>query len=376
MGVLRALAVGIFACTACTGVDRDLLGPVASPCALGAPGAANDITPPVTSSSSGPGVRDLVIDPFDRSVLYVTTTQQGVWRTADCGATWTHANIGINAPAIENAIPFGFALDPYVPDTLYISPRFGGQSIWTSDNAGVHWTKILSREVAMPIWNGDANIARVATLPDAPRHIVATSVGGWTGHGDDSGVIEGRGDETGGWVWTAHPPAPGMGNQQEIAVLDARTWFLVTGLNGGSGWITRDAGASFQRIDDQGVIGDGFQLYRSPDGTLYRPAIGGLLRSTDEGASWTDVLAGLGLGGARSVIGDGTRLWASSSIPDGDSVVRLLSAPEQPGDRAWARSGDPSTYSIMRFVRDELRDVMYTVSGDGTVRRTRASFEP
>ena len=362
----RALVAGLIACTACTSVDDDLLGPIASPCALGAPGVADDITPPVAS------VRDVVIDPIDRSVLYASTTQQGVWRTADCGASWTHTNTGINGPMIEKSIPLGIALDPFVPDTLYIGARFGGQSLWTSDSAGVHWTKILPEDVAMPLWGGDADIARIVTLPDAPNHLIATSVGGWTGFGDDSGVIEGRLDgDT--WQWIAHPPMAGMGNQQELAALDAQTWIVVSGTatTDGGGWITHDAGTTFERLDDFETIGDGFQLYRAVDGTLYRPANTGLLRSTDGAATWTDVFAGLGLGGTRSVIGDGTTLTASSSIPDGDAVVRVFSTAEQPGDRDWMPVGDPTTHSITRFVRDELRGVLYALTGDGSVHRTK-----
>lgn len=372
MFVFRALVVGLIACTACTAVDVDLLGPTAGPCALGESGGSGDITPPeVTSIDGNAGVRGLELDPFDRSVLYASTYQQGVWRTADCGASWTHANTGINAPMIENSAPLGFALDRFVPDTLYIGARFGGQSLWTSDNAGVHWTKILPREIAMPLWNGDADIARIATLPDEPNHLIATSVSAWTGFGGDSGVIEGRLDgDT--WRWTAHPPVAGMGVQQELAVLDDRTWLVVSafGTDGGA-WITRDAGGSFERIDDYAAAGDGFQLYRAADGALYRPANAGLLRSTDGGATWTDVFAGLGLGGTRSVIGDGTTLYASSNIPDGDAVIRLFTAPEQPGDRDWMRAGAPTTHSITGFVRDELRGVLYTLTGDGTVRRLK-----
>ena len=345
---------------------------MASPCAFGAPGVADDITPfAVTSIDGNPGIRGLELDPFDRSVLYVSTYQQGVWRTADCGASWTHTNTGINAPMIENSTPLGFALDPFVPDTLYIGARYGGQSLWTSENAGVHWTLILPDDIATPIWGGTADIARIATLPDAPHHLIATSIDAWTGFGGDSGVIEGRLDgET--WQWTAHPPAPGMGVQQELAVLDARTWLIVSDvfIGGPTAWITHDAGATFDALDDYVAVGDGFGLYRAADGTLYRPANTGLLRSTDAGATWIDVFAGLGLGGTRSLIGDGTTLTASSSIPDGDAVVRLFSAPEQPGERDWAPAGDPTTHSILRFARDELRGVLYTLTGAGSVGRT------
>jgi hypothetical protein len=366
------IIVGLLACAACEPVDEDLLGPTASPCALGESGTSSEVRPPEVMNIDGfGGVRDVVIDPFDRSVLYASTYQQGVWRTADCGDTWTHTNTGINAPMIENAIPFGFAIDRFVPDTLYIAPRFGGQSFWMSDTAGVHWTDIMPRDVAMPLWNGIADIARIATLPDAPHHVIATSVVGWTGFDGDAGVIEGRLDgDT--WQWTAHPPVAGMGSQQGLVALDARTWLVISGyITDRAVWITRDAGTTFERLDDDVAIDDSVQLYRGADGTLYRPASFGLLRSTDGGATWIDVFAGLGLGGTRAVIGDGTTLYASSSVPDGDSTVRLFSAPELPGDRGWMRAADPTTHSIVRFVRDELRGVRYALDGAGSLRRTK-----
>jgi hypothetical protein len=35
------------------------------------------------------------------------------------------------------------------------------------------------------------------------------------------------------------------------------------------------------------------------------------------------------------------------------------------------RVGDPTTHSIIRFVRDELRGVLYTLTGDGSVGRMK-----
>lgn len=368
---MRCLLLVAAGASACAAVDVDLLGQTASPCDLGAEvGVWQSITPPEVAYGGGIGVSTIAMDPYDSSVLYAGTHGQGVWRTGDCGATWTRTNTGINGPVLQSGVVWKLVLDPVAPDTVYANPRFTGNSLWWSTNAGVHWAKILPADVAMPLWNGEADIGRVATLPDEPYHLIAASVPAWAGYGGDSGVIEGRRDADGTWRWTAHPPVPGMRTQQELAVLDARTWLVVASASPGGAWLTRDAGATFAQVDDDASTGDGFQLYRAANGAWYRPATVGLLRSTDDGATWTDVFAGLGLGGTRSVIGDGTRIYASSSIPDGDAVVRLFSAPEDPGDRAWVRVGDPSTHSVTRFVRDELRDVLYTLTGDGAVRRT------
>src|SRR5262249_8610868 len=182
--------------------------------------------------------------------------------------------------------------------------------------------------------------------------------------------------------WTVHPPAPGMGGQQWLAILDARTWLIASPYvpSGEGTWITRDAGASFQRVDDHEASTGGWQIYRSTDGTLYRPAQGGLLprpakggllRSGDGGESWVDVFVGLGLGGSQAVFGDGTTLYVSSSVPDGSEIQRLFTAPEHPGDRDWSATPMRSTTSIQRFAFDRLRHVLYAFNGYSGIQRMR-----
>ncbi len=368
--IVRSVVVLLVTC-ACSDVEVDLLGQIASPCELGAKDTWIDVTPPVQAIPPDPAVRGLVMDPHDASVLYATTHAQGVWRSRDCGASWEHMNTGINGPILEDATPIGFEIDQFVPDTLYIAPRFGGNSIWWSTTAGVHWDNIVPDEVAMQIIDGDrADIAKIAVNPRAPHHILASSMVPWRDAGPDSGILEGRltGDV---WQWTLHPPAPGMGTAQYITFLDERTWLLVSPYipTGEGTWITRDAGATFTKVDDAEAA-SGWQLHRSADGTLYRPYQQGLLRSTD-GVTWVDVFAGLGLGGAQAIIGDGTTLWVSSSVPDGDVAPRLFSAPEVPGDRGWTVVGEPSPHSVQLFVRDSIRDVIYAFNAFDGIRRMR-----
>lgn len=360
------------ALSACTAVDDDLLGPHAGPCDLGEAGAWIDVTPPVVAVGADPGVRVIAMDPFDPSVIYAATHGQGIWRSADCGASWTHTNTGINGPVIENALTIGMALDPFVPDTIYLTPRFGGGSVWASYNAGVHWENLIPPGVAMPLYDSDvADLSHVYALRDQPHHLLVSSMVSWVGETENAGLIEGlRVGDT--WQWTAHRPPPGMGVQQSIDVLDDGTWMLVSSYVplGEGTWISRDAGATFTKLDDRESSG-WWQLHRSPDGTLYRPAYDGLLRSTDGGATWTDVFVGLGFGGSQAVTSDGSNLLVSSAVPDGDTGVRLYTAPEVPGDRAWTTTGPESTHSVQRFLRDPLRPVLYAFNGYTGIQRVR-----
>lgn len=369
---MRSAAVLLVVLGACNAVDVDLLGQTASPCDLGEAGAWVDVTPPeLVAQPPDPGVRGVVLDPFDASVLYASTHGKGVWRSRDCGARWEHMNTGINGPVIETAESMDIAIDPRVSDTLYLAPRFGGNSIWWSTTAGVHWDNIIPADVAMQVIDSDrADIARLAMFPDEPHHLIASSMVPWRDAGSDSGLLEGTLVD-GEWQWTVHRPTAGMGTAQYLAILDARTWLLTSPFipTGEGTWITRDAGATFVRLDDAEAA-SGWQLYRADDGTLYRPHQEGLLRSAD-GETWIDVFAGLGLGGTQAIIGDGTTLLASSSVPDGDTITRLFRAPEAPGDRGWGTTGDPSPHSVQRFLRDTLRDVLYAVNPFSGIQRMR-----
>lgn len=360
------------ALSACTAVDDDLLGPHASPCDLGEPGAWIDITPPVVPMGVDPGVRAIAMDPFDPSVIYAATHGQGIWRSADCGASWVHTNTGINGPVIENALTIDLALDPFVPDTVYVTPRFGGGSVWVSYNAGVHWENLIPADVAMPLYASDlADLSHVYTLRDQPHHLLVSSMVAWVGETENAGLLEGLkvGDA---WHWTVHPPAPAMGVQQSMDVLDDGTWMITSSyVPAGEGtWISRDHGATFTKLDDRESAGRA-ALHRSPDGTLYRPAYDGLLRSTDGGATWTDVFVGLGFGGSQAVTSDGANLLVSSAVPDGPETLRLYTAPERPGDRGWSMTGAPSDHSVQRFLRDPTRGVLYAFNGFTGIQRIR-----
>ena len=364
--MLRRLLLVALGTSACSSVDVDLLGQRASPCDLGDEvGTWQAITPPEIQYGADPGVTSIVMDPYDASVLYAGTNHQGVWRTADCGATWTRTNTGINGPILEGGSVWKLALDRVAPDTLYTDPRYTGNGLWWSTNAGVHWEMILPNEVgAMVTEAGYADVAWISVDPGAPHHVIATSIQPWIGTDGASGVYEGRYDEGAQtWRWTIHPPAPGMGTSQVITMLDARTWILSSPWvpSGEGTWRTIDAGASFQKVDDAEGSVPGTQLYESPTGTLFLTSQSGLLRSTDRGASWTDVFVGLSIGGTQAVTGDGDQLLVSTNVPDTSPRNRLYAAPENPGDRAFAPFRDlQTTFNADGFVRDTLRDVIYT----------------
>jgi len=350
---------------ACNDVDRDLLVAEPSPCTFtGAIGEWVDITPPeLLFGGTDPTVRDLAMDPYDPSILYAGSHAQGLWKTSDCGASWVHVNTGINRVAIDNAVLISVAPDATTPDTVYASPWFSANNIWWSTNGGVHWEEILPESESRAITGSVADVWQIAVDPFAPHHLIASTSTAWLGANGDAGILEGR-YLAGVWQWTAHPPAPGMGTQQRIGFVDASTWLVTSPSDpsGEGGWRSTNGGETFERIGTS-ESAQTWQWYRSRDGTLYQTGRNGLYRSADNGATWIDVFAGLDLPGTQAIIGDGERLYASLTLPNPDVRVRMVTAPEVPGDREWGPIGDASSFSFDKLLRDPQRNMMYAFNG-------------
>jgi photosystem II stability/assembly factor-like uncharacterized protein len=75
----------------------------------------------------------LAIDPSDTDTLYVGTNWNGVYRTADAGATWASAGLG-------GLVVHSLAIDPVTPTTLYAGTNSG--QIYKSTNSAGTWTVV------------------------------------------------------------------------------------------------------------------------------------------------------------------------------------------------------------------------------------------
>ena len=90
-----------------------------------------------------PGVRDLIFDPNDATVVYAQGRNKGVYKSIDAGVTWTR---------LENGLPFGtaaaygrIAMAPSNSHILYalLGPAGGGSlQLYRSDDAGDSWTDV------------------------------------------------------------------------------------------------------------------------------------------------------------------------------------------------------------------------------------------
>jgi len=92
---------------------------------------------------------------------------------------------------------------------------------------------------------------------------------------------------------------------------DSKIWFWMTG---GGIWRTDNAGQAWTKVYG-GSASDGF--YAAKDGSLYVGSDPKLLRSTDNGITWTAISTA---SSSTSITGDGTTVFSSRSVCTGSSA--------------------------------------------------------
>lgn len=183
-----------------------------------------------TTGSPGGDVSDLVIDPFDPQVLFLTRNYSGVYRSTNGGTSWSPLT-GTGLPA-SGARRIDLAIHPTVPGTVYALYTNGSGNLintWKSIDSGASWTPLASlpsplcaqqcfydllAEVAPDgaLWEGGYGLFRTATdgavasdwawqgVNHPDQHALAFGPGGaiWVGH--DGGVQR---STDGGASWTS-----------------------------------------------------------------------------------------------------------------------------------------------------------------------------
>lgn len=243
-----------------------------------------------------------MVDPQNSGTVYVTTALSGIFKSIDCGATWTKTNTGRNGDQIDMGQVWSAAIDPVNPQILYVLTGYGPSGLWKSTNGGVDWDNVLPTNLGMPGFVG-----RVAMDPTNHLHLLLSFHNNCTG--GRAPVCFGE-TKDGGMTWNVldFPTslASAWGEGMYLLPIDAAHWILEF-------WdifYTSDAGSTWTLVTPGGkgaagsIQGD---YFRTPDGTFYLPAQFGVISSPD-GQNWT--MSGSGASGVDVLIGDGIRLFA------------------------------------------------------------------
>jgi hypothetical protein len=310
---------------------------------LGPVGTWEKITPPDVAAglatmmpNDASGTFAFAADPVNAGTIYVGTVYQKMWKSTDCGSTWTPLGTGNHASSWDHAMNWTFAVDPLDPQVVYTNSGYGtmGSGLFKSVNAGVDWD-ILWPPPAQPdlAAHFQYNFANVVTLDPSDHNAqmcIAESL--------DAGAS-----------WKLIPGDPswaGMEGQLLYFLDSSQTWLWASQSNGF--FRTENAGASWTKATDGNGKTffpshlQGAGLYRAKDGTFYVAAADGIFRSAD-GKSW-QLIANTGpiAGGLTS---DGTTMFASRCFFEGfcDPMAQVfMSSPETDGLNWTFMSGSPA----------------------------------
>jgi hypothetical protein len=330
------------------------------------PGVWKKISPPAPFGVvPNTFTQGLALDPCNAGVMYVgvdgfdvKASMGGLYKTTDAGATWAR----IGTPNLDE--PVRVRVDPRNPQHLYVGDgvRGGTLGFWVSNDGGATWTMPPAFK-ALSAMGFVSDVYDVAPDPADFAHVLVTSHSPWGGSNskwnNNSGVLESK---DGGATWIVHDPFAGAGYGNNIWFLgDGRTWLL--GTQGHGFWRTADAGATWTKVTDNSMQHGGGSLYRTKSGVLYAGGTPHMMRSADNGLSWTMIGP---YSGINAVWGDGSRLYSGVLFQN----AAWLTAPEEAGTPWTNYDGGTQKFTSGPFEMafDAANGILYSASwGEGVL---------
>jgi photosystem II stability/assembly factor-like uncharacterized protein len=267
----------------------------------------------MTPAGQNFGTHGFVLDPANSGTVYLGTSGEGIWKTTDCGATWVKVNTGQGAE-VGDGRHGSMAIDPVDPNVIFADARYGPRGIYRSKNGGVDWKQVLVGD-ALDTFIYGGMVEWIAIDPTDHLHVTAMPHFTCQGSHSENCMLE---TFDGGDTWHAienTPPSTELGGH---VMLDKKTWLVMVD----SGiWRTADGGATWAHV----FSGTGTfpYLYTASDGTLFVPA-GGLTLKSSDGITWTGVD---GAPGSQAMAGDGSKLYTCLGWGAGGNAYSAASLP-------------------------------------------------
>ena len=297
-------------------------------------GTWENVSPPNSGyDATYTGINAIVLRPDNPSIVFVGADMAGIFRSEDCGATWSSASIatGTNAAAIKSGRTWSLAIDPLVPDVMYAVQGYGTSGLWKTSNAGVDWTQTLTTNITSA-FNAGGQITSVALDPTDHTHLVVESHG--AGSGPCSNVTCLGESSDSGATWNIRVIPRAWSENSGIVLLSKNVW-LYTALFGGL-WRTADEGSTWQKMSDAYATANYYEpwLWHDAAGVFYLPTHQqGLLKSApNDTSSWTTI--------ANSA--SGTVLFASAqNLFMGDEFTASYYTASQSAPGVWTKFPAP-----------------------------------
>jgi hypothetical protein len=311
------------------------------------------------------GASTITFDPSDRRVLYATFDEQGLWKSTDRGLTWVELGSGTASGGSSTTrldSPVCLAVDPTNPLVLVATQGIRGtsQGFWRSTDGGATWSKPAGFSSVAPT----NDVTSLAIDPTDWNHMLLGSHSMWGS--DPAGILE---TTDGGLTWVAHEAEPTWPTgSMSLAILhhptldqgNSDTWLVQT--DGDGIWRTTNGGSSFTKVANYTIAhGAVHPAYYAPDGTLYGSGAPYVVRSTNNGASWSEV-TNLPSSYYQGVIGDGTTLYTREAYPSlggfGSGGMKVST-----NGTTWANQAAPGNQTMINGILgstyDEVNDIVY-----------------
>lgn len=290
--------------------------------------------------------------------IIVATAGQGMLRSNDNGSSWHR--LGLGEPIEFDGIVRSLAVDPGRPERVYAGADCG---VCISDDGGAHWRQADGEARGLTVWSIEVD-------PNNPSVLYA-------GTGAPSRAALFKSTDA-GETWTRLVPdfpefCAGVNRPRLLTICidpdDSRqVWF---GLEEGGAWRSRDSGATWERVDEEGRAIEHSDIHSiailpatdSAPKTTFVLTVNTVYRSTDDGRTWsgkpsrerfdgmyytrTVLPLSSGKDDLLLAIGDGTpgtrtRLYRSS---DRGASWQSTALKQTPNSTFWAfgaHSADPS----------------------------------
>jgi len=278
---------------------------------VGTPGVWENVTPKGFDLVSSFGVQDVLADPVHAGTFFAFVCMQGVWKSVDWGATWTHVSTDGN---IEKGKPWGEAI---AQDGSYMLVGNGNVNggAWRSTDGGATWVPHnMSQDNDPYMFDID---------PTDKNHVISSMHNGQT-------TFESM---DGGLTW-ADKGASGAGQSHYVFFITKTTWLAVSQDGGGGTFRTTNSGGAWTNVGSMAHAHGNSQIFvDSNNNDIYVGSHGsGVYRSTDGGASFNQVSTIR----SSTVFGTATRIYAMDPGANGGGTAPMPQSAMRSSGTDWA----------------------------------------
>jgi hypothetical protein len=348
-----------------TGTATVIVSQIGDCSALPAAGVWENISPVISPPGTTNGdnwALAVVVDPYDPATVWAGMGNAGIFKSTNCGSTFTHVNTGSGGSNLDTGLPVSIQVDYLNRGVMYSSAFDGAQGLWKSTNSGVDWVQLFGPDSELDKVVVPPNVGSVAMDPKDPAHLVVSV---HTACAAPYGFVCEAESTDAGATWkitTVQIPtdnwAPGAG----AFILGPKSWLFGSYSNGL--WLTQDSGSTWKNVTPAGASGATagktiiLPFRQNPvDNLYYLPAEEGILQSTSsDGLTWSLIpnsggrSVGLVFGSTNMYSSDqwsATYHTASLSAPTVWTTFAPPPAPALPADQGAPYLAYDSTHHIL-----------------------------